>query len=253
MFANLVARRIDLLFVAHYQGAAAVGYYSVSVSIAEILLSIPSAISAPFMPLRFEMDHGEGRHFSSFVVKYVLLMMMLLCTAVGLLGKPLILIMYGQRFLPALQSLVFLLPGMVSLSIYQFLKADIYSLNRPGFISITSGVVMVVNLTLNYLLIPAHGIAGAAISSSISYTLSTAILIVFLVTRAGMPLKALFFISREEWRQMRGRGIRLVKKALRAGGKAADGNGDLGGGCTTKSPGGEGPAEGANRGSDALL
>ena len=186
MFANQVIRRIDILFIAHFVGAKAVGYYGVSVSVAEILLAIPGAVSGPFLPIRMSLNSVNGQSFSPFIIRCVFFVMLFVCGLTALLGKTVILILYGERFIPAFGPLLFLLPGILSLSIYQFLQADIYSLNRPGFISLVSVIAMIFNLLLNYLMIPNYGINGAAISSSISYTISMIILLCFFLKKTGL-------------------------------------------------------------------
>jgi O-antigen/teichoic acid export membrane protein len=198
MWANAVVRRIDLLFVAHYAGVEAVGYYAVSVSIAEIILALPDAVSGPFLPLRLGMNETEGRHFSPFVLKYMVVIMSLACLVTALTGKWLILILYGSAFLPALLPLQWLLPGIVGLSLYQFLKADLYHMNRPGLISWVAVFTMVCNLALNVLLIPRYGAVGAAVSSSVCYLISTALLLFFVLRHTGVPLSQVLILRKED-------------------------------------------------------
>jgi O-antigen/teichoic acid export membrane protein len=199
-WANAVVRRIDVLFVAHYAGLEAVGYYAASVSIAEIILALPEAISGPFLPLRLEMDEKEGRHFSPFVLKYIVAIMGLVCLVTAITGKWLILTLYGAAFLPALRPLQFLLPGIVGLSLYQFLKADLYHMNRPGLISWVSVISMVCNLALNVLCIPRYGAVGAAFSSSVCYLLSTALLLFFVLRHTGVSLSQSLILSKDDVR-----------------------------------------------------
>lgn len=198
MFANEVVRRIDILFIAYFLGAAQVGYYAVSVSVAEILLALPDAIALPFLPIRMSMDSSEAASFSPFVIKYVFLIMVFVCGITALAGKAIIFILYGKDFFPALMPMLCLLPGILALSLYQFLKADIYSINRPGFISIVSLITMTSNLVLNYLMIPSYGINGAAISSSVSYAASTLILFVFFLRKTGLSWDAVLLVKKQD-------------------------------------------------------
>lgn len=199
-WANAVVRRVDVLFVAHYAGMEAVGYYAASVSVAEIILALPDAVAGPFLPLRLEMDGDEGRHFSPFVIKYILAIMTLACLVTAIAGKWLILTLYGAAFLPSLLPLQCLLPGIVGLSLYQFVKADLYHMNRPGLISWVSVLAMVCNLALNVLLIPRYGAVGAAISSSVCYLLSTALLLFFVLRQTGVPASQALILRGEDVR-----------------------------------------------------
>jgi len=199
-WANAVVRRIDVLFVAHYAGMEAVGFYAASVSIAEIILTLPDAVAGPFLPLRLEMDEKEGRHFSPFVIKYILAIMSLICLVIALTGKWLVLLLYGSSFLPALFPLLCLLPGIVGLSLYQFVKADLYHMDRPGLISWVSVLAMVCNLALNFILIPRYGAVGAAISSSVCYLLSTALLLFFVLRHTGMSWSQALILRKDDVR-----------------------------------------------------
>lgn len=199
-WANAVVRRIDVLFVAHYAGMEAVGYYAASVSVAEIILALPDAVAGPFLPLRLEMEADEGRHFSPFVIKYILALMTLVCLVTALAGKWLIIILYGAAFLPSLLPLLCLLPGIVGLSLYHFVKADLYHMNRPGLISWVSVLAMICNLALNLLLIPRYGAVGAAISSSVCYLLSTGLLLFFVLRQTGVPASHALILRREDVR-----------------------------------------------------
>ncbi len=206
-WSNAVVRRIDVLFVAHYAGMEAVGFYAASVSIAEIILALPDAVAGPFLPLRLEMDEKEGHHFSPFVLKYILAIMTLVCIVTAITGKWLILTLYGAAFLPALLPLQCLLPGIVGLSLYHFVKADLYHMDRPGLISWVSVFVMFCNLGLNVLLIPRYGAVGAAISSSVCYLLSTAILIFFVLRHSKVPLAQALILRKAD--------VQLLVKHLR--------------------------------------
>ena len=197
-WANAVVRRIDVLFVAHFAGMEAVGFYAASVSIAEIILTLPDAVSGPFLPLRMEMEEKEGWHFSPFVLKYMLAIMGLVCLVTAIIGKWLILTLYGSVFLPSLLPLQCLLPGIVGLSLYQFVKADLYHMNRPGLISWVSVLAMICNLALNFLLIPRFGAVGAAISSSVCYLLSTALLMFFVLRHTGVSWSQALILRKDD-------------------------------------------------------
>jgi len=195
IIADMVARRIDFLFISHMLGAASLGYYAVSVSIAEILLSISGAISQPFLPIRLGLHMKDAKIVTPIVIRHVLFIMLAVCLSLSVIGKFIIFILYGRDFLPAYSALLWLLPGVLTLTIYRFLKADIYSYNQPGFVSWSSFITMLCNLLLNYLLIPKYGISGAAISSSISYGLATSMLLVHFVRLSGNSYQDILIIK----------------------------------------------------------
>ena len=68
-------------------GLEAVGYYAAAISIIELLLTLPTAISAPFLPIRLELDQNTGQSLSQLVMKYVPLVMLIVCGLTMLMGK----------------------------------------------------------------------------------------------------------------------------------------------------------------------
>lgn len=204
-FTDSIIRRVDVLFLAHYWNAAEVGQYAAAVSVAEILLALPDAVAMPFLPIRLGLAGEEGKRFSTTVIKYVLAVMGLVCAATALLAKPAVLVLYGRPFLPSLWPLLWLLPGILGLSLYGFLRTDVLGLGRPGLVSLVSVGSMTVNLVLNFLLIPRHGANGAAISSSVCYLLSSLVLLVFVSRKCGLSLGDILLLRREDRRRLRDR------------------------------------------------
>jgi len=72
--------------------------------------------------------------------------MSLICLGILVGGKLVILLMFGKAFLPAYSSVLWLLPGILALSIYSFLKSEMYSYNLPGFVSWSSVASLFSNL-----------------------------------------------------------------------------------------------------------
>ncbi|MDZ7782930.1 MAG: polysaccharide biosynthesis C-terminal domain-containing protein [Halioglobus sp.] len=90
----------------------------------------------------------------------------------GLIGYPLITLIFGDAFKEAYVPLLVLLPGIVMASGARVLANDIAARGRPELNMYTSVVVVTVNVLGNMLLIPLYGLAGAAIATSIAYALN---------------------------------------------------------------------------------
>lgn len=176
-FCDAVSSRIDYLFIASFLGVQELGYYVISVSMAEILLSIPEAVFKPFLPIHLHLDREDAKNFAPIVIRHLLFIMIFVCAITAIFGKLLIWVLFGREFLPAYHSMLWLLPGIMCLSIYNLLKIDMYSRNLPGRVSLFSIVALVFNVISNLILIPHLGIVGAAMSYSFSYGLSSLFLL----------------------------------------------------------------------------
>ncbi|MBF0608607.1 MAG: oligosaccharide flippase family protein [Magnetococcales bacterium] len=203
IFAGVLVKRVDYLFVSSMLGTEALGLYGVSVSMAEIILSIPQALSLPFLPIRLGLAKKDASELTPLVIRTVVFAMLLICLGVAVGGKLIVIVMFGKKFLNAYHPLLWLLPGMIALSIHDFLKSDMYSRNRPGLVSWAEGAAVTINIGMNYFyFIPTYGIEGAAISSSVAYWISTIVLLFYYRSLTQISIKGVLFIKWSEIKQM---------------------------------------------------
>jgi O-antigen/teichoic acid export membrane protein len=107
------------------------------------------------------------------VVLRILIFTMMVCGIIfAITGKVLILILFGEDFLPAYEPLLLLLPGMVFLSYCSLIRLDLLGQNMPGTISIISGMAVIVNIALNYAFVESLGMNGVALASTLSYAIA---------------------------------------------------------------------------------
>ena len=106
--------------------------------------------------------------------------------------------MYGEPFRPSVAALLWLLPGIVIFSVANVLAAYMAGIGKPRLNLLVSGVSLFVTLTLDIILIPRFNIVGAAIASTISYTLTAFLLIVFFVRETGASLREVLLPTSED-------------------------------------------------------
>ncbi len=181
--------RIDMFFLAAFLGVREVGYYVIAVMGAEMFLYLPKAVStvlapriAKIVPMRGAEDSARTTRVVSFLVGAGILMAMPLApTAIR--------IIFSEAYLPAAPAFVALLPGIYALSISRLLSRYFTAgLGEPGLNARAAMVTLAVNLPLNLLLIPAYGIVGAAVASSVAYTAHAIVTLTIFRRRTGIPL-----------------------------------------------------------------
>ncbi|MOA38393.1 hypothetical protein D3C78_1600740 [compost metagenome] len=106
----------------------------------------------------------------------------------ALVGEWLIVTLFGEAYQPAYPALLALLPGLLGLCYVSILRLDLLGKNRPGSISLVMGLCALFNLALNLLLIPAYGIVGAAVASSVAYLAVTVALLWLYCRLSGVPV-----------------------------------------------------------------
>jgi O-antigen/teichoic acid export membrane protein len=179
---QLLNYRLDTLMVAYFMDIAYVGYYSIAVTLAEALFHFPATVGTMIFARTIGLSTDEANQTTPRICRNTLLITLLAALAVFLVSRYVILLLYGSDFLPSVRPLWILLPGIVSLSVYKVLGNEIAGRGKPMINTIATGVSLVVNVSLNLLLIPKWGISGAAFASTVSYTV-TAIVTLVLFTR----------------------------------------------------------------------
>lgn len=175
-FFSFVALRLDLLLIQYLLGAEQAGYYSVAVSLTDVLYMLPVTVGTILFPKLSGMSDDAQRWYYSKKVVATVAVLMTGIAIVALFGaRPLITMVYGLAFEPATAAFVWLLPGIALLSVSSLLMNYLAASGMPPVVMYSSGMAALINIGLNLKLIPLLGIVGA----SISMTLSAAAMLIF--------------------------------------------------------------------------
>jgi len=161
--------RADMLIVAFFLTPVEVGYYALAVSMAEVLRKIPISITSILYSRTSRLSGEEAKILT---VKSCRISFIILCcvlTPFYFIIKIVIMPFLGKSFSPIMYPLVILMPGIIGLSIGQLLITHFYGRGYPlsGVKPVAMGLI--INVLMNFWLVPKIGIIGAAFSSSVSY------------------------------------------------------------------------------------
>jgi O-antigen/teichoic acid export membrane protein len=161
--------RSDILILNGLTTTAAVGLYSLAVSLAELTRLVTDAIAQIALPGQLETD-DEGAAAATMAVTRLSTIVAvasvgLMCLAV----PPLIPLVYGTAFGGSVPSLLALAPGLLALGATRPIGTYLLRLDRPMLASAMSVAALLVNVALNLALVPFYGIVGSAVASSIAY------------------------------------------------------------------------------------
>ncbi|KJK09963.1 MULTISPECIES: oligosaccharide flippase family protein [Pseudomonas] len=182
-----VILRSDYLFISAMLGSTALGHYAMASAAAELLLIVPEAVTTPLMKRLLQQDAGMDK-ITPLALRLTATVMLGACLSMALIGEWLIVTLFGAEYQPAYPALLALLPGLFGLCYASILRLDLLGKNRPGTVSLMMGVGAALNLVLNIVLIPAYGIVGAAMASSIAYLAVTVAMLVLYCKLSRVPL-----------------------------------------------------------------
>ena len=203
---NLLNYRFDMLLVNYFLDPKSVGFYSISVVIAEKLWYVPNILSAVLHPrVAHAGSEAEANKDTARVSRITVLCIGVGAVGILLLGRPLIRILFSDRFLPAVVPLFVLLPGIVMISIAKVITSDLIARGYPRANMWAGSVGFVSNVILNVILIPRIGLVGAALSSTVSYTLYAVVILIFFLRITGVRISSLVVPTAADIRLLRDR------------------------------------------------
>lgn len=193
--------RADVFILQAYVSLRAVGEYVVATLVAELALTGGSALATSVNALVANYE-GEERQTTtiSASLRHGLILTAAVIVGLALIGGVAITIAFGSSYNGAIAPMYILLPGMLFLGMGSVVTGNLRGIARPGVSSIIAGATMAFTIALDFLLIPRFGINGAALASTIAYTVfgTTCVLVLSRITR--IPLRDLIVPTRSDLR-----------------------------------------------------
>jgi O-antigen/teichoic acid export membrane protein len=201
-----LAYRADIWLVLYFLGKDALGQHAVAVGLAQTLWVLPQAAAAVVFP---NVSRGLTRLDEVARLARLSLLVVGCGAVVAALAAPWFFpVMFGREFGSSATVFIWLMPGIVI-----FVASKVYAgyLGGEGLVHanlLASLAGCCIGLVVAAILIPLWGLAGAGFAASISYIVTTAVMLATVARRSGLPVRELFIVQRGDLKQ-------LVNGALR--------------------------------------
>jgi O-antigen/teichoic acid export membrane protein len=163
----------DTLMLGHYLGEEIVGLYNAAAPTARFIPVFLSSMTVLYTPIATELfARGELRKLSRFyvvVTKWVVLLTFPLFILLVTYPVPVLRVLFGEKYTLAGDAMVILSIGFIFHSIVGPNGLTLITLGKPGENLKGDLIGASLNVLLNYLLIPAYGMSGAALATASSY------------------------------------------------------------------------------------
>lgn len=162
--------RADLFIIAYFLNDAAVGLYSVSVTIVERIWVVSQSVSTVLFARVSNLSTDlERAKFTAIVARNVMFISLIGGLLLYFLGAWIIQLLFGAAFADAIAPFIWLIPGVVLLSFARILSNFFSGIGKPEINTYVASFTTVLNIGLNVYLVPKLGVVGAAIATSITY------------------------------------------------------------------------------------
>lgn len=195
--------RADIVIVKHFLGFREVGIYSIAAHIVDFLQIASNMAGGLLLAKLSDTNDVES--------KWLIMKKMLMAFGVFLvlgnlgflvLGKLLLSVFYGAGFVPSYGVYLWLIPASFGLSFGSLFNNYLNSKGFPIATIVIAALALALNIGLNILLIPAMGITGAALATSISYMFWFILIIGFEQRQSGGKLLKHIIPTGADWHEL---------------------------------------------------
>jgi O-antigen/teichoic acid export membrane protein len=169
--------RLDQFLLNLLATTAAVGTYSVSVALSELVWLIPNAASNILFARASNEPSAVMDRLTPRVARWTAALSLAGCAVLALGGRAVIRLVFSRAFDGAYTPLLWLLPGTLVFAVGTVIAHDTAGRGHPGYNSASAAVGLALTIPLAVIFIHRWGADGAAIASTISYTVTTVVIL----------------------------------------------------------------------------
>ena len=187
--ADFLHLRQDILLLGWLAGSTSVGYYSVGVSFAELAWYVPNAVGQAIQAQAGRVSHESALDFAARSLRLSLLITVAVGAVLAGTIPWLLPMLFGETFAASVPVFYLLLPGAAFNGLtavmlyYQLARGTVY---WRVSVAVTAG-----NVLMNLVLVPFMGAPGAAIASTVSYSMYFFWILALVVRDSGIGIRQL--------------------------------------------------------------
>lgn len=166
--------KLDIFTLNYFSDASTVGIYTVAIGICELLTHLPTAVGTILFQRLSNSENAFSVSRTCFVSRMTIFAMIATSCFLGAVSYLLIPKVFGNSFEAARNPLLILLPGYIFLGTHNVLILASMGLGHPKYMGQIGFISLAISIPLYLMLIPSYGMLGAALASSITYSMCCA-------------------------------------------------------------------------------
>lgn len=179
--------RLDVYLLALLLTPKQVAFYGVATSLAEVAWYVPNSVGVVLFPRLSHAPLEQVHQITAKVCRNTLAIAGAIVVGMLTVSWLFVPLAYGSAYRATVPPLLILLPGVMSMAIYKVLTRNFTSRDRQQVSILASSVALMLNVSLDWMLIPQWGVVGAAMASTAGYTAAGVLLLAFFLRDSGLP------------------------------------------------------------------
>jgi len=169
LMASFLATQVGALVLNAYTNSSEVGLFATAIGLGNLLLFFSVSVRLVLQNRMAETDSSEDlAGLTARMARHTLLWLVMGAIGLSIVGRMIIVILYGKAFAGAYLMLLWAMPGFVALGVAQILASYFVAVKRLLFTSIAAIAAVAINLTIMFALGSQLSGITAAIAQSLS-------------------------------------------------------------------------------------
>lgn len=190
--------KIDVIMLRSYSfiDSADIGVYSLGIALVEKIILIPDTLKGVLVS---RLAKGKDAHEVAKLTRICFALSTIIAVVVIVVGKPLILLFYGEEYAGAYSVIVISAFGVLFIMFFKLIAQynNINKRQKRNALMLASSIL--VNVLMNALLIPLWGTWGAALSTGIGHAVCGAMFILDFHRQTNIPIKEILILRKEDF------------------------------------------------------
>ena len=195
-----ITLRFDQFVLGTILTPAHLGWYATAASLSELPQLLPDSIAVVLLP-RVSRDPVSGAALTARACRCTIVCMLVVVLGLALAAPVAIPLIYGQAFAPAVRALLYLLPGVIFLSMSKILTKYLCGIGKPGLCVWSTATSAGATAVLIIPLVHQYGMVGAGITSSCAYAAGAVVDLIFTVRHSPHRVSDFLVPRREDFRR----------------------------------------------------
>ena len=172
VMAVMIYMKIDQVMIGEMLGEQEVGTYSAAVRLVEMWYVVPAIIASSIFPALYKLKFDNPERYLRRMQQFFDFMVVVPVVAgilVSIIAEQLVVLIYGGEYRDAVAVLQVYIWSSVFVFMMVATGSYLIAENKTIFLLFRYTLGMLINITLNWLLIPVYGIEGSAYATLIAY------------------------------------------------------------------------------------
>jgi len=172
VMAVMIYMKIDQVMIGEMLGEQEVGTYSAAVRLVEMWYIVPAIIASSTFPSLYKLKFNNPERYMwrmQQFLDFMVIVPVMAAILTSLVAEQLVVFIYGSEYRDAVAVLQIYIWNSVFVFLMVATGSYLIAENKTIFMLFRYTLGMLINITLNWLLIPVYGIEGSAIATLIAY------------------------------------------------------------------------------------